>query len=139
MPSPKVNLTKRVRTATGLRYCPVVESANGRLKPHVVFVTDHEEKHAEGSYYLDWREGTKRVRLSVGNDPVEAWSRRAKKQAELNAIAHGVPVTSGAASNGRRSLNAEIAAYLAEVKLSKKPSTLVTYTASLGHFADSRR
>jgi hypothetical protein len=26
----EVNLTKRIRTSTGLRYCPVVLSANGR-------------------------------------------------------------------------------------------------------------
>ncbi len=28
-----VNLTKRVQAADGLRYCPVAESANGRVKP----------------------------------------------------------------------------------------------------------
>jgi hypothetical protein len=44
----RVNLTKRVRTAEGLRYCPVVESANGRIKPDWVAVDGQEEKHPEG-------------------------------------------------------------------------------------------
>ena len=30
----QVNLTKRVRTKSGLRYCPVVLAANGRIKPN---------------------------------------------------------------------------------------------------------
>ena len=32
------NVTKRVQTEKGLRYCPVVLSANGRIKPDVVLV-----------------------------------------------------------------------------------------------------
>jgi len=43
----KVNLTKRVQTPEGLRYCPVVEAANGRLKPDYVAVNGVQEKHAE--------------------------------------------------------------------------------------------
>jgi integrase/recombinase XerD len=64
----EVNVTKRVQTAKGLRYCPVVLSANGRVKPDVVLVNGKEERHPEGAYYLEWREGGKRVRLSVGKD-----------------------------------------------------------------------
>ena len=52
-----VNLTKRVQTANGMRYCPVAESANGRVKPDVVLVNGKEERHPEGAYYLEWREG----------------------------------------------------------------------------------
>jgi hypothetical protein len=33
-----VNLTKRVQTDQGLRYCTVAQSANGRVKPDVVVV-----------------------------------------------------------------------------------------------------
>ena len=38
--SASVNLTKRVLTPTGLRYCPIVMSANGRVRPDVVELTD---------------------------------------------------------------------------------------------------
>jgi len=51
------NPTKRVNTAQGLRFCAVVLSANGRVKPDVVLIGNKEERHAEGAYYLDWREG----------------------------------------------------------------------------------
>jgi len=29
----RVNLTKRVNTSEGLRYCPAIVAANGRIKP----------------------------------------------------------------------------------------------------------
>ena len=51
-----VNLTKRVMVNGGLRYCPVVEAANGRIRPDVVMVDGTEERHPEGSYYIDYRE-----------------------------------------------------------------------------------
>ena len=38
MPNREVNLTKRVRTANGWRYCPVVIAVNGRVKPDIVVV-----------------------------------------------------------------------------------------------------
>jgi hypothetical protein len=48
MANREVNLTKRVQTAQGLRYCCVVLSANGRVKPDVVVVSGNEERHPEG-------------------------------------------------------------------------------------------
>jgi hypothetical protein len=51
-----VNLTKRVMTTEGLRYCSVVESANGRIKPDWVSVDGKEERHPEGAYYIEWRD-----------------------------------------------------------------------------------
>jgi len=60
----EVNLTKRVQTAQGLRYCPVVMSANGRVKPDVVLVDGKEEKHPEGAYYIEWRDAGRRTGIS---------------------------------------------------------------------------
>ena len=45
----EVNLTKRISTPNGLRYCPVATSANGRVKPDVVIVEGKEQKHTEGA------------------------------------------------------------------------------------------
>ena len=83
MPNREVNVTKRVQTAQGLRYCPVVLSANGRVKPDFVYVNGAQEKHEEGAYYLEWREGSKRIRLSVGKDAADATAKRLRKEAEL--------------------------------------------------------
>jgi hypothetical protein len=87
-----VNLTKRVQVGEGLRYCPVAESANGRVKPDLVLVNGKQERHPEGAYYLEWRENGRRIRLSVGKDPQDAAARRQRKEAELNALNNGVSV-----------------------------------------------
>jgi integrase/recombinase XerD len=99
----EVNLTKRVQTPHGARYCRVVLSANGRVKPDLVVVNGKEERHLEGAYYLEWREGAKRVRLSVGKDAADAGARRLRKEAELNALNNGVAVTPENGTNGHRS------------------------------------
>ena len=57
MATAKSIVTKRVKTPQSLRYCPVVLSANGRIKPDVVLVNGKEERHPEGAYYMEWREG----------------------------------------------------------------------------------
>jgi integrase/recombinase XerD len=133
----EVNLTKRVKTPQGLRYCPVALSPNGRVKPDVVLVNGKEERHPEGAYYLEWREGTKRVRLSVGKDAAAASTRRLRKEAELNAVNHGVAVSPEAGQNGHRSIAAAIADFLDETKLTKKPKTLAAYSTALAYFQQS--
>lgn len=138
MANRQVNLTKRVQTPRGMRYCPVVIAANGRIKPEVVIVNGTEERHPEGSYYLEWREGSRRVRLSVGKDAQDAATRRLRKEAELNAINNGVAVVPEN-GNGQRSLAARVADYLDEVKLTKKPKTLAAYTTALEYFTESCR
>src|SRR5215831_15479956 len=116
------NLTKRIRTEAGLRYCPVPLSTNGRVKPDVVLVNGKEERHPEGAYYIEWYEGTRRRRLSVGRNAADANARRLAKEAELNAINHGIGVVN-AGENGRRLLAVAIAEYLEDTKLSKKAKT----------------
>ena len=83
----QVNVTKRIDTADGKRYCPVVVAANGRIKPDWVMVNGRQEKHPEGAYYLDWNESGKRKRVSVGKDAAAAYNSQIRKQAELRAIA----------------------------------------------------
>src|SRR6202158_2336389 len=104
----EVNLTKRVQTPHGWRYCTVILSANGRVKPDLVIVSGKQETHKEGAYYLEWREGAKRVRLSVGKDAADASARRQRKEAELNAVNNGVGVVAEN-GNGQRSLSTTVA------------------------------
>jgi integrase len=132
----EVNLTKRVQTPHGWRYCTVVLSANGRVKPDFVIVNGKQETHKEGAYYLEWREGSKRVRLSVGKDPADASARRQRKEAELNAVNNGVSVVPDG-QNGQRSVAAAVAEYLEETTLTKKPKTLAAYTTALSYFTES--
>ena len=136
MANREVNLTKRVQTGKGVRYCPVVHSANGRVKPDIVLVNGHEERHTEGAYYLEWRDGSKRRRLSVGRNAADASALRLAKEAELNAINHGVAVAPHSA-NGRRSLAAAVSDFVDETKLTKKPKTFAAYSTALSYFVES--
>jgi integrase/recombinase XerD len=131
----EVNLTKLVQTSKGPRYCPVVWATNGRIRPDVVLVNGKPERHTEGAYYLEWREGPKRVRLSVGKDAVDADNRRKRKAAELNAVNEGAALRPEAL--GPRSLVALVAEYLEETKLTKKPKTLAAYSTALRYFLES--
>ena len=110
--SKEVNLTKRVQTGKGMRYCPVVLAANGRVKPDLVIVNGQQERHPEGAYYLEWRENGRRVRLSVGKDAAAANSRRQRKESELNALNNGVAVVPDNGDNGHRSVAAAVAEFL---------------------------
>jgi integrase/recombinase XerD len=132
----EVNLTKRVQTPHGWRYCRVILSANGRVKPDLVIVTGKQETHKEGAYYIEWRDGSKRVRLSVGKDPADASARRQRKEAELNAVNNGVSVVPDG-QNGHRSVAAAVAEFLDETKLTKKPKTLAAYSTALAYFVES--
>ncbi len=133
----EVNLTKRIETPHGWRYCRVVLSANGRVKPDLVVVNGKQECHKEGAYYLEWREGAKRVRLSVGKDPADAAARRQRKEAELNAVNNGVAVVPENSQNGHRSVAAAAAEFLDETKLTKKPKTYAAYSTALSYFVES--
>ena len=39
----QVNITKRIDTPEGKRYCPVVVGPNGRIKPDWVMIDGHQE------------------------------------------------------------------------------------------------
>jgi integrase len=137
MANREVNLTKRIQTPHGMRYCRVLLSVNGRVKPDVVVVNGKEERHPEGAYYLEWREGAKRVRLSVGKDAADASARRQRKEAELNALNNGVSVLPENGDNGHSSLATSVVEFLDETKLTKKPKTLAAYTTALNYFTES--
>ncbi len=51
----EVNITKRIDTHDGRRFCRVVFTPNGRIKPDWVEVDERLEKHPKGAYYLGCR------------------------------------------------------------------------------------
>ena len=134
--SKEVNLTKRVQTPRGMRYCPVILASNGRIRPDLVLVNGKPERHPEGAYYLEWREKGRRVRLSVGKDAQDAAARRQRKEAELHALNNGVSVIPES-GDGQRSVAAAVAQFLEETELTKKQKTLAAYTTALKYFTES--
>ncbi len=131
------SVSKRILTPQGLRYCPVVLSANGRVKPDAVLINGKQERHPEGSYYISWYEGKRLMRLSVGKDASTATARRLQKEAELNATNNGLEVTPENGDNGLHSLAGAVTDFLEETKLTKKPKTLAAYTTALDYFQES--
>lgn len=140
MANREVSLYKRVSTRRGLRYCPVVTSKNGRIKPDAVIVDGKEEQHPEGSYYLSWYEGRKLKRIAVGKDANEASVRRFAKEAQLrgeeNLLVNGQDIipTNG---YGPKRLDVAVREYLEEIKLTKKPKTYVAYSTAVKYFIES--
>ena len=143
----EVNLTKRVLTDKGVRYCPIAPRArNGRVRADVVIVEGKEEKHTEGAYYIEWWQGAKRCRLSVGKDAVEADASRQRKEAELNAINNGIALPVEAKTEGKKSLSQAVKDYLEDVELKEKVNkpgnhgrhgTHGVYSTALEYFQES--
>src|SRR5438477_12042909 len=87
-----VHLTKKIQTAEGLRWCPVVKSVKGHVRPDLVLVNGFAARHPEGTYYIEWRQNGSRIRKAVGKDATEADNQRRVKEAELNAVNAGGPI-----------------------------------------------
>jgi hypothetical protein len=90
--SKEVNLTKRVQTSKGMRYCPAVLSPNGRVKPDLVIVNGRPERHSEGGVLLGMARERQAHPTIRGERPQDAAARRQRKEAELNALNNGVSV-----------------------------------------------
>ena len=133
----EVNLTKRIDTPEGRRFCPVIFGAGGRVKPDWVLVNGREEKHPEGGYYLDWREDGIRRRMAVGAYATAAYNGRNRKQSELEAIAQGLIVTHPVEEDPRVVLRAAAKDFLEDIQLSRQRKTWMGYYLSLEYFKQS--
>jgi integrase/recombinase XerD len=132
-----VNLTKR---GPDKKYRPVVESANGRIKPDWVLVNGEPTHMPEGSYYMSFYQGKRCIRKSVGRDAAQAQARRGKKQAELKLRAEGTKAgLTVTAPEEETSLRlAEVAAdYLDEVSRRKDYKTFQAYSTAITYFQES--
>ena len=133
-----VNLTKRVKTPSGPRFCTVARSANGRIKANFVEIAGREEHHPEGSYYIEWYDGGKRLRRSVGKNALAAEAKRHQQEQILTAKVAGLKAgLKFADEEGQVRLAEAVTAYLAETQLTKKPKTLAAYTTALDYFLES--
>jgi integrase/recombinase XerD len=133
----EVNLTKRIDTPEGRRYCPAIIAANGRVKPNWVLVNGRPEKHEAGIYYLEWRENGKRKRLSVGGDSDAAHQRQIRKLAELRALSQGLVVKDVEEEADKNHVKVAVHDFLEEVQLTKQDKTWRGYKIALKYFQES--
>ncbi len=129
----RVNLIKKIKTANGWRFAPVVPEANGRLKDRVR-INGQIEVHPEGAYYIEWRVGGRsgrRYRTAVARD--EAIDQARRKAIELRAIRDGLiagPEPEPEVAP-KTTIGDAIDAYLRYVKMQRKPRTHLTYRYTL--------
>jgi integrase len=133
----EVNLTKRIDTPQGKRYCPAIVAANGRVKPHWALVSGKPEKHEAGAYYLEWREDGQRKRLSVGRDPDTARQRQVRKLAELRALSQGLLVEDIEEEANKNQVQLAVREFLDEVQLTKQDKTWRGYKIALTYFQEA--
>jgi integrase/recombinase XerD len=132
----QVNITKRIDTPEGRRFCPAIHGAGGRVKPDWVMVNDRQEKHPEGTYYLDWTEDGNRRRIAVGTDATAAYNCRNRKQSELEAIAQGLEVTNPIEDDSGLRLRPAVEDFLEDIQLSQQKKTWLGYCLSLKYFKE---
>jgi hypothetical protein len=130
-----VTLLKQVKLDGVWKRYPVVLNRNGSIKPDYVLVAGKPMHAADGNYVLDWYEGGKRMRQSVGKDAADALLQRDRKVAELTAASNGLVVQNG---DPTKHLLADAAeSYLADIKAHKSSKTLSAYTTALRYFRES--
>src|ERR1700733_2089866 len=118
-----VAILKRVMIDGGPKYCPTIETSNGKIRADVVLVKGHEERHPEGSFYISWYDGPKQIRVAVGKEVSGALVARDRKRTELEAKNHGVEIVENKNGNSP-SLAYAVEQFLDETKLTKKPKKL---------------
>ena len=129
----RVNLIKKIKTASGWRFASVVPEANGRLKDRVR-INGQIEVHPEGAYYIEWRVGGRsgrRYRTAVAKDDAIDQARR--RAIELRAIRDGLIAAPEPEPEvaPKTTIGDAIDAYLRYVKMQRKPRTHLTYRYTL--------
>jgi len=132
----RVNITKRIQTLKGRRYCPVVVTDSGGIQPDWVVVGGNKEKHPEGCYYLEWQENGQRKRQSVSNDATIAFNSKVSKIKELDARAAGIDVRASDDSTNRLELRTAMNAFLEKIKRSRQNRTWQGYKVVFGYFLE---
>jgi integrase/recombinase XerD len=120
----RVNILKYVKVANKWRFAPV-QLVNNKLKFDCVLIDGQAERHAEGTYYIEWYEAGKRRRQSV-KDSAEILEQARRKVVELDAEKVGLEI--GGNENEKRTLLSDaVTAYLKEMEPPQREVT--TYSA----------
>jgi hypothetical protein len=87
--TPRVTLLKQVKANDKWMPAPALFDSKGRIRRDHVRIAGRDEAHPEGSYFIEWWEGGRRVKEAVGPDAFIAAEKARNKQAELSAIRSG--------------------------------------------------
>ena len=121
------SIYKYCKTNSGWRYCKAAFHSNGKIKPNVVIASGVEEKHTEGRYFLNFNGQW----IDAGVDALEAQRRRQLRlnQIEYERLSRKSSVAAERLSvvefRGPRVIKDEVEAYLADLKLTRRPARTV--------------
>jgi integrase len=131
------NLTKYIKRGPDRwQHCPVVRGKTGRVKQDLVLVEGRIEHHPEGYYSLDWREGGRRHRTSLGKDAPAAQLALERHVAAKRARAVGIAVAEDPCA-ASPSVEEACAEYLDETRVQRSPKTFKQYRTALAYFQES--
>ncbi len=123
-----VNLLKQFKTGTGWVMKSIPRKSNGQRDWGAL---------PDGSYFIEWREGGKRMRLPAGRTVSQALEAQRIKLAELAAMEVGILQRYKPAHTPEpepKGLSAAIRRYLDQIDTLKKPNTYRKYDAVLTRF-----
>jgi hypothetical protein len=138
----RVNLTKYVKlrgaASEKWRFCPVVRTGNGRIRPDYVLIDGRPELHKEGAYYIEWYLDGRRYRESVGKNPSEAFAFAERKALVLRNQALGIEIVGEDKQTGA-TLAEACREFLEETGQHHRPKTYSQYKTALEYFRQSCR
>ena len=138
----RVNLTKYVKlrgaASEKWRFCPVVRTGNGRIRPDYVLIDGRPELHQEGAYYIEWYLDGRRYRESVGKNPSEAFASAERKAQVLRNQTLGIEIVGADKATGA-TLAEACREFLEETRQHHRPKTYSQYKTALEYFRQSCR
>lgn len=138
----RVNLTKYVKVrgtaSEAWRFCPVVRTGNGRIRPDYVFIDGKPRFHKEGAYYIEWYIDGKRYRESVGKNANEAFAVAERRAQMLRNQALGIEIVGEHKQMGT-TLAEACREFLEETRQHHRPKTYSQYKTALEYFRQSCR
>src|ERR1700740_478153 len=138
--TPKINLSKYVNIGGDQwRFCHVVVSANGRIKPDHVIVAGKPELPREGAYYIEWDEKGTRRRRSVGKNAIEAHTEQQRHIQLLRNKALGIDVVRENEESSATTIADSCAVFLQEVGQRSRRKTYQQYSVALRYFQECCR
>lgn len=87
----RVNIHKYVKVSDKWRFAPA-QLVNNKLKFDWVLIDGEPQRHAEGTYYIEWYEGGQRRRQSV-KDSADVLEQARRKAIALDAGKTGLEIT----------------------------------------------
>ncbi|HLJ27488.1 MAG TPA: site-specific integrase [Candidatus Angelobacter sp.] len=131
----RVNILKYVKVADKWRFAPA-QLVNNKLKFDWVLIDGKPQRHAEGTYYVEWYEDGQRRRQSV-KDSADVLEQARRKAIALDAGKTGLEITEEE-ENAKLRLADAVTAYLREIEPpQREPKTYTAYKYCLELFRAS--